>query len=468
MRTSFHRTTLVVAGLLLVGCASVSGPNATNGRKAFASLQSALTAASASVRDSVVYVKIERKTGTDRDAAASPYLLASSMSASSMNGLVLTADGHILLPDIVAPKPDLRVLVWVGDEEHVARVLKSDDTLGMTIVKIDGAGPLTPVKLDQVASLAPGEWAVITTASDEAGDFQKFTALSQNRGEIGGRYGLYQLSTLPRDARGAPVVNLDGRLVGFCSRLDVLAFADLADDLQSFLADATGVKSTDDEEKSRGWLGVLLEPINKDLARARGLPVASLWVLHADVDGPSAAAGLKDGDLIVGLNGQPLRFSGPRTQEFFMKSARPRAGQPFKLSVVRQGRTNELAGVMTKRPKPDFVRAEDVGITVTSIMDTDQFGRSLATRDGVLVTEVLPGSPAATSSRFTQTLLVRQDVIVELGGKPTRTLAEFNQALDAVRLSRATTVLVKYWRGPISGYAGLNLRIGERDGGDKS
>lgn len=457
----------MLTATLLTGCGSLGGPDAGQGRNAFTALQRATTVAGAAVRDSVVHVKLQRKSAGEADGYASAFSSASA-SVPSMNGLVLTAEGHILLPETINPKADLRILVWVGDEEHVARVLKSDESLGMSIVKIDGTAPLAPAKIDGAASLAPGEWAVIATASDETGDFQKFTSLSQNRGEIGGRYALYQLTTLPRDARGAPVVNLEGRLVGLCGRVDVLAFADLADDLRSFLAEATGVKSSDDEDESRGWLGVLLEPINKDLARARNLPVASLWVLHADADGPSAAAGLRPGDLIVGLNGQPLRFSGPRTQEFFMKSCRPRAGRPFAFDVVRQGRTIKIEGTMTRRPKPEFVRAEDIGFTVTAITDMDVFARALATREGVMVTEILGGSPAATSSRFGQTLLIRQDVIVELGGRPTRTLAEFNAAVDAVRKAKAPTILVRYWRGPISGFAGLNLRIGERDSGDKS
>ena len=453
----------LLALLLLGGCASPG-----SGRRAFASMQEAVNAAGRQVSGSVVNVQIQRPTAAATASTGFTTLLSAAPAGSMMNGLILSPEGHILLPEVVPQKSELRIVVWVGDEEHVARVLKADESLGMTIVKIESTTPLHAIDLQAPASLEPGEWAVVASAADESGDFQKFLSLVQNRGEIGGRYGSYQLSTLPRDARGAPVVNLDGRIAALCGRMEVLAFADVADDLRTLLDEAAGVKSDEDEEENRGWLGVLLEPVNRDLAKARNLPVAALWVLHADVDGPCHAAGVRDGDLIVGLNGQPLRFSGARTQEFFLKTARPRPGRPFKLEVMRQGRTLALDGTVTRRPKPEIVRAEDIGISVTTITDTDVFARSLPSRDGVLVTEVVGGSPAATSSRFGQTLLLRQDMIVELDGRPTRNIKEFNAALDALRTAHAEMVLVRYWRGPISGYAGLNMRIGERTSGDRS
>jgi serine protease Do len=247
----------------------------------------------------------------------------------------------------------------------------------------------------------------------------------------------------------------------------VLAMTDLGDDLKRFVAEATGLTSAEDEKKKKGWFGAMLEPINKDYAKARKLPTSSLYVMHAGKDSPAAAAGLRDGDLIVGVNGQPLRFSGIRSQDYFLKSLHLRAGEKFALSVLRQNKPLELSGTITKRPEPETLRAEDLGVTVSGITDNVAFTFNLASTQGVLVTDVQRGSPAATSGTLRQTLISKADVITELAGQPTPTIDAFSRALETIRREHPPVVLVKYYRGPLTGYAGLNLAIGEKDNGDK-
>jgi S1-C subfamily serine protease len=88
---------------------------------------------------------------------------------------------------------------------------------------------------------------------------------------------------------------------------------------------------------------------------------------------------------------------------------------------------------------------------------------NLTVDQGVLVTEVIKGSPAANSGSLGQTLLARNDVIVELAGQPVTDVAGFGKILEKLRREKPPVVLVKYQRGLLAGFAGLNLSLGEKE-----
>ncbi len=382
-------------------------------------------------------------------------------------GLVLTTNGYVLIPEPLKPDLQDRIEVWVGDTSYPARPIKSDDTLGMGIIKLETEDRFVPLDLRRTAELAPGDTALTLVPTGEETDFQLFRSVFTCRGEVGGRYRRFALQGLPRDARGSLVLDRRGVPAGLATTADALALSDLREDLAEFLAAASGATSADDEEKQKGWLGAYLDPINKELAKARGLPEGGLWIRHADVDGPAHAAGLRSGDLVVALNGQPLKFTGQRAREYFLKSLRPRPGTAFEITVRRADAEVACRGVITKRPEPVTLRAEDLGVTVQAITDSDRFANDLATRAGVRVTDVTRGSAAATGSSMGRSLLGRDDVIVELAGQPTPDMDAFSRALETLRRQQATTVLVKYKRGQATGFAGLNLKIGEKGNGGR-
>jgi serine protease Do len=449
----------------LAGCAAPRGGAAGEGRAVFAAMQKAVEGATARVEPGLVLVKVRKERQEEPQRMPQGLVMTSGPGAGAFVGIVLTPEGHVLVPETIKPDMDDRIEVWIGEDEYVARPIKSDEALGMTILKLDSEKRFQPVDLGRGADLAVGEWAVVQVPSDEATDYSKFTSILVCRGEIAGRYRRFLLNGLPREARGAPVLNLSGEVVGLAGSGDALALTDLMDDLRLFLAEATGVRSPDEEEKQKGWLGAFLEPINKEYAEGRKLPVSGLWILHVDRDGPAAAAGLMGGDLVVKLNGEPLRFTGVRVRDYFMKAMRPQAGKPFAVTVLRDGREVEVRGTLARRPEPVTLHAEDLGVKVSNITDGDYVLLNLFSREGVRVTEVDRGSAAATGSSFDRTLLQNNDVIVELAGQPTPTIEAFGRVLESVRRDRPPAVLVKYWRGPVAGYEGLNLRIGERKNG---
>lgn len=282
---------------------------------------------------------------------------------------------------------------------------------------------------------------------------------------VDGRYRSFFVNDAFKGDNGAPVLALDGSLAGIVSDSNVLSITDLNDDLQDLLDAATGVISPEEEAQNKGWLGVMLQAVNKDYAKAHDLPRSGIWVTHAVSTGPAAKSGMRTGDLIVALNGAPLRLSGSRAQSYFLQSLRPRVGKEFEITVVRDGKEIECKGTFEKSPEDKKMRARDIGIEVKTITEVDAFSQNLFSTEGVLVTDVEPGSAAATSSTFRSGLLRNGDVILELDGKPTPSLDEFKKVLDGVRRKKPAVLLVYFQRGRYNGYAGLNLKIGDNGNG---
>ncbi len=378
------------------------------------------------------------------------------------SGIVLTEEGHLLAPfNIRTDTPD-RIEAWIGDQQYLARPLKSDEQLGMTILRIQPREPLVPLQLDEAVDLRTGEHAFVVISSDADNEFAVFTLSAFMQGVIDGRYRQFSLSPLPNQTRGAPVFSSRGKLVGLMSQNNAWALTDLAEDLHHFIGEVTGRAETPSRDEN-AWFGATLSPINADFARANKLPRSALWLVHVFEDSPAWQAGFRSGDLVVELNGEPLRLSGTRAYQYFLQALRPRIGAPFEIKTLRNGKSVTGRGRLERRPEPQTLRAEDLGIHLTEINEPLKLRHNLFETQGVMVTEVERGSPAATGRQFGRNLLMPRDVITAVHHHPTPTLSAFNEALDLIRRERPGVVLVEFMRGPVNGFEALNLRIGERE-----
>lgn len=456
---NFKLLTLLSLFLLLIfsnGCMHSPSALERRDRGTYAAFQRSVERAKASAGDSVVFFEVEN-IGNDARGQKSRKV--------NFAGIVLTAEGHLLAPFAIQPGSDTRVEAWVGDRRYLARSIRVDESLGMTIMKIEAFGDLRPLDLTAYVESMPGDFLYTVISTDENREFEKFVFQAFTQGIVQGRYRQYSLSPVPDIARGAPLYDAYGNLTGLVAQVNAWIFSDIALDIKEMLnRTLNGNGDLNDAESGEGWFGAILGPINPDYARLAELPPSGLWLNHVFEDSAAWEAGFRSGDLLVELNGEPMRLTGTRAYRYFLQSLRPLKDEPFSAVVIRDGKRIKGKGVLLKRPDPDTLRADDLGITVSEIHETMEIRYNLYTTDGVMVNEIKSGSPAATGRSFGEPLLRSGDVIVSIGGYKTPDLQTFGDALEKIRKEKPSALLVTFQRGATTGIEALNLRIGAEKG----
>ena len=206
---------------------------------------------------------------------------------------------------------------------------------------------------------------------------------------------------------------------------------------------------------SRGYLGVSIQDVNADLAKAFKLPSAD-GVLIGDVtpNSPGAKAGLEKGDVVVTLNGQPVATA----QDLRLRVSQIAPGTAVKLEAMRDGQKKQFTATLIEYPDTKEIASgggrERGGETPNEpVLDGLQVGAVTAEAlqqlnlpagtKGVLVTRVDPESKAADAG------LQRGDVIQEVNRRPVNSVADFRAAVR----EGGDTILLLVNHGGQSGFS---------------
>ncbi|MEN6447509.1 MAG: DegQ family serine endoprotease [Syntrophaceae bacterium] len=347
------------------------------------------------------------------------------------SGFIISQDGYILTNNHVVGGAD-RVLVKLLDgREFTAKTIGTDPPTDVAVVKID-AKNLPVLPLGDSDTLEVGEW--VLALGNPFGLSHTLTAgivSAKGRSSIG--IADYE-DFIQTDAAinpgnsGGPLINLEGRAVGINTAIFSqsggymgIGFAipvNLVKQIYSQLVDHGTV--------IRGYLGVSVQDLTPDLAKSFGLKdTKGALVTQAMPDTPAAKAGLKQGDVIVRLNGEPVDTIAPFRNRIALTSP----GTTVNLTVIRDGKEKSVPVTIEKMPaaeqaevsKPDSL--DKLGLTVVTLTRelANQYGYQGET--GVLVTNIEAGSSAARAG-------IRPGVVIqEVNRKPVGTVQEFKQAV---------------------------------------
>ncbi len=456
---------------LLVAGTSVSVWAADSGKEILKAVQSTIAQEGQKLAEALVSVRVD---GLLKDAK--PIRTYGGMrppkNRHAMAGTILTSEGHVLIPVELDPDKLEHLTVWMNDEKLEATFLAASDKLNMSLIQIETEKKLSHVNLEKGADAKVGECLISVTPTGEETDFEKYTTMGFNRGvKSAGRYRQFLTGFMDP---GVAAVNLDGHLVGIVQNRKLLAIRDLSSDIRKLLKKAKEKEAAGDEvaqkndpkdqEKNKDkkpWLGVLLTPINEDLAQSLGYPKGAIWFTAVMSDSAAAKAGLKAQDLAIEVNGRPVKKTSANALAHFHKLLDPELGEPFTLKVMRENKEVHIKGTFGPRPEPKELKADDIGVEVQACTDADYYMKNLFTRAGVLVKSIRPGSPAAVSANFRSSMISVNDVIIKFDGHKIENLDDFKKALSQFRKRKVDFVLLKVFRGNRIYTVGLNMKIGE-------
>lgn len=348
------------------------------------------------------------------------------------SGFILSKDGYVLTNNHVIDGAD-QVFVRLSDRRELeAEVIGTDPRSDIALLKLE-ADNLPTVKLGRSEKLKVGEW-VLAIGSPYGFDHTVTAGIvsAKERSLPNDNYVPFiqtDVAINPGNS-GGPLFNLKGEVIGVNSQIYSrtggfmgLSFAipiDMALEVVDQLKESGSV--------ARGWLGVMIQEVNKDLAESFGLdkPKGAL-VAQVLPEGPAAEAGIESGDVIVEFEGHEIELASELPQ----RVGRVKPGTDSKLVVVRDRKRKTLTveiGQLPEEPLKTSHRSKKeepsinrLGIKVQAL--TGNLRNELGFDEGVVVTEVKSGAGQRAG-------LTRGDVITKLDGKKVRDVGDFNEILD--------------------------------------
>lgn len=359
------------------------------------------------------------------------------------SGFIISEDGYILTNNHVVADAD-EIIVRLPDRSELeAKLVGADPRTDVAVLKVEGKG-LPTVQLGDSSKLKVGEW-VLAIGSPFGFDHTVTAGIVSATGR-----------SLPNESyvpfiqtdvainpgnSGGPLFNLKGEVIGINSQIFTrsggfmgLSFAipiDVAMDVASQLRT--------DGKVSRGWLGVVIQEVNKDLAESFGLerPAGALVAQVMD-GGPAAKGGLRVGDVILSLNDESIIMSADLPH--LVGAIKP--GSKARLGVVRGGERETLNIVIGALPEEgeavvasstDAQKSNRLGVKVTEL--TDEQKRNLDLPGGVVITEVLNGPAAMIGLR-------PGDVISHLNNQAIDSAKTFSRVAEQLPKNRSVSMRV--------------------------
>lgn len=377
------------------------------------------------------------------------------------SGVIVTADGYILTASHVVDGADeVKVALANGDQEFDAKVIGTDPPTDVAVLKIDTKKPLTPLVLADDTKLEVGDVVLAIGNPLNVGQTVSMGIVSAlERGGFGitGYENFIQTDAAinPGNSGGA-LVDAAGRLVGINTAIMSRSggFMGIGFAVPVSMARYVMDRLITDGEVTRGYLGISIQPLSPELAEAFKLPDESSGVLVGGVsaNGAAAKAGIKEGDVILSVNGK--KVSDPRTLQLVVAQTPP--GTKVKVAILRsegdrKPSEKELTATLGTLPADmlsaggkeapkDPGRKEMDALDGVEVTDLDTRGRREYNIPnnvrGALVSNVDPQSNAAEAG------LRPGDVILQINRQAVRS------AEDAVALSEKATenrILLQVW-----------------------
>ena len=369
------------------------------------------------------------------------------------SGFIISSDGYILTNHHVISEAD-EVIVRMSDrKEFIARVVGSDEASDVAVLKVEGEDlPVLP--LGDSDELKVGEW-VLAIGSPFGFDHSVTAGIVSAKGR-----------SLPTDNyvpfiqtdvainpgnSGGPLFNLDGEVIGINSQIYSrtggfmgLSFAipiEMAVDVADQIKETGSV--------SRGWLGVLIQEVTRELAESFGMenPHGALVAKVLD-DSPAERAGLEVGDVIVEFNGKKvLRSSGLPPLV-----GRAKVGEDADVVVIRNRERQNIAVNIAQLPteitqaaytpkEPEVIEESALGMKVEAL--GREARERLQVEGGVQVVEVDETGPASEAG------IHKGDVITMIDNQPVEDVDSFEALTDSLESGKSVALLVQRRSGPV-------------------
>ena len=377
------------------------------------------------------------------------------------SGFIISQDGYILTNAHVVETAEEITVKLTDKREFKAKVIGSDRRTDVALIKIDATG-LPAVRFGDPGKLRVGEW-VLAIGSPFGFENTVTAGIVSAKGrslpqETYVPFIQTDVAVNPGNS-GGPLFNLRGEVVGINSQIYSrtggfmgLSFAipiDVANDIAQQLRTVGKV--------TRGRIGVVIQPLSKELADGFGLPrTQGALVNSVEKGGPADKAGVEAGDVILRFDGKTVASSEDLPR--IVGATRP--GSKVTMQIWRNKGTRDVQVVVAEMQderaarqsrrggKPPATMPSQFGLTLSDLSDAQK--SELKVSGGVLV-ENVQGAGQRAGVR-------RGDVILAINNQDVKSVEQFNQMMAQFDKGRIVALLVR--RGANSLYIPFRVDAG--------
>lgn len=369
------------------------------------------------------------------------------------SGVIVSSDGYILTNNHVVEDADTISVRLYNDEEVGAKVVGTDPRTDIAVIKVD-AKDLPVAQLGNSDDLNVGEFvlAIGSPLSPDLAHTVTFGIVSA-RGRVVQGLSYYQ-DFIQTDAAinpgnsGGALINLDGKLIGINS---AIASRSGGNQGIGFAIPINLAKNVMDSiikhgHVIRGYLGIRMGPVDETMAKALGLDRPQGVLVNSVEKGqPADKAGLKEGDVIVKINGDQIE----NPVQFATRVASTTPGEQISLEVIRDGKHITVKPKLTEMPSSNPAASggrsgnleERLGFAVNTMnSDLARKYNINSSADGVVVTGINPRSKAYEQG------LREGDLIVSIRHMRIENKSDFEKAMNELVDSGSQVVLMRVIR----------------------
>ena len=377
------------------------------------------------------------------------------------SGFIISEDGYVVTNNHVVENARQVVVRLPDRQEFDAEIIGTDPRSDLAVLKID-ADRLPMLTLAADDDVKVGQW-VLAIGSPFSLDFSVTAGIVSALGrslptQTGDNYVPFiqtDVAINPGNS-GGPLFNMDGEVIGVNSQIFTRSGGSIG---LSFAIPASVISNVVNQLKQtgaveRGWLGVSIQDVDRALADSFGLdrPRGAL-IAQVGQDSPASRAGLEPGDVIIAFDGEAIETSADLPHVVGLIAP----GTKVSALVVRNGRERDVA-VTVGGLGADEVARVDAGVAADGRaallgMRLEQAEPAalakLGLSGGVLIKEVIPGSPAEEAG------IQANDILTRLGNRPVSRLGDIADITP--QLSPGSSIPARLIRGGSPLFIGIRI-----------
>ncbi|MBV1888954.1 MAG: DegQ family serine endoprotease [Proteobacteria bacterium] len=360
---------------------------------------------------------------------------------SAGSGFIISSDGYVVTNNHVVADAD-KIIVRLSDRRELeATLIGADSRSDLAVLKIEGKNFPT-VKLGNSDHLKVGEW-VLAIGSPFGFDYSasagivsaKRRSLPNERNENYVPFIQTDVAINPGNS-GGPLFNLDGEVIGINSMIYSRSggFMGLSFAIPANVAKEVVKQLRDTGSVERGWLGVVIQEVNRDLAESFGLKKPQGALITQVLEGsPAEDAGLLPGDIITEFDGKEVVLSSDLP---YLVGSLP-VGKKVEVELVRKGKEQTITFLIGALPRSGNEQL------LTSLGQKKQHEKRLgvvvsAVDDGVVIDDLDPRGVGASIG------LRPGAVITMIGNQPVTSVSAFNTVIEQLPANRLIPMRVVY------------------------